>query len=538
MSNWNFVDVWRAIVGAQADHVALEQGERRVTWREFVDDIDAIGSHLVSLGLAPQSTVALYLYNCPEYLIGFGAALAAGHVPINTNYRYGDDELRYLFDNADTRVVIFHGAFADQVAALRDKLPALVEFIFVDDGTAMCPSWATSFDQARATPRGDLPTLSGDGLLMLYTGGTTGMPKGVMWRQDDLFVRLNEAGFLRYPEDATIADVTRLIEEGGQHPSLLPACPLMHGTGLFTSLRSLSEGGRVVLLEGRSFDAHELVETLETRSVRGAVIVGDPFARPMLHVLRERPGRFTLANLQVIGSSGAMWSQEVKEGLLELIPHVLLADAFASSEALGMGNSISSKGSLVPTARFKLGEHSRVVDETGRSVEPGSDDIGQLVLGGRNPLGYYKDPVKTAATFPVLDGVRYVVPGDMARVGADGTIHLLGRGSQCINTAGEKVFPEEVEETLKTHPDVVDACVVGVTDDHFGQRVVAAVELHPGRDVSEHELIAHVKSRLASYKAPRAVRFVASIGRAVNGKMDYKRHQTEAAQWAAPLTND
>lgn len=536
MSDWNFVDAWRAIVRAQPDRVALEQGERRFTWRDFVNDVEALASHLHALELPAQSTVALYLYNCPEYLIGFGAVLAAGHVPINTNYRYGDNELRYLFDNADTRVVVFHGAFLAQVAALRDELAA-VDFIFVDDGTAECPSWATSFDAACATPRATLPALRGDGLVMLYTGGTTGMPKGVMWRQDDLFVRLNEAGFVRYPADATLDDVTRLIEESGQHPSLLPACPLMHGTGLFTSLRSLSEGGRVVLLAGRKFDAHELVSTLDARSVRGAVIVGDPFARPMLEVLREHPGRYPLEALQIIGSSGAMWSHEVKRGLLEQIPHVMLADAFASSEALGMGNSISVKDRLAPTARFTLGPHSRVLDEVGRPVVAGSEQVGQLVLGGRNPLGYYKDPVKSAATFPVIDGVRCVVPGDMATVDAEGTIHLLGRGSQCINTAGEKVFPEEVEESLKTHPDVVDACVVGVGDAHFGQRVVAAVELHPGRHVSEYELIDHVKQRLASYKAPRAVRFVATIGRAVNGKMDYQRHQREAAQWAESFVN-
>jgi acyl-CoA synthetase (AMP-forming)/AMP-acid ligase II len=538
MTDWNFVDVWRAIAKTQPDHVAIEQGERRLTWSEFAKDIEGLGSYLHGLGLPAQSTVALYLYNCPEHLVGFGGALAAGHVPINTNYRYGDDELRYLFENGDTRVVVFHGAFVDQVRAVRDQLPALSCFLFVDDATSPCPEWATPLDAAIAASTVELPELSGDGLMMLYTGGTTGLPKGVMWRQDDLFVRLNGAGFLRYPEDATIEDVSLLIEQSGQHPSLLPACPLMHGTGLFTALRSLSEGGRVVLLTKRSFDAMELVTVLEERSVRGAVIVGDPFARPMLQVLREQPGRFPLASLQVIGSSGAMWSQEVKEGLLEVIPHVLLADAFASSEALGMGNSYSSRDALATTAEFRLGEHSRVVNDAGQSVIAGSDEIGQLILGGRNPLGYYKDPVKSAATFPVIDGVRYVVPGDMAKVAADGSIQLLGRGSQCINTAGEKVFPEEVEESLKTHPDVVDACVVGVKDDHFGQRVVAAVELHPGRHVSEHELIAHVKSRLASYKAPRAVRVVATIGRAVNGKMDYKRHQVEAAQWIDSLVQE
>lgn len=531
MTDWNFVDVWRAIAEVQPNLVALEQGDRHLTWREFSESIDGLGSYLHGCDLPSQSTVAIYLYNSPDYLVAFGGALAAGLVPINTNYRYGDDELVYLFDNADTRALIFHGTFLEQVSAIRDRMEGVREFLFVDDGTTSCPDWATPFEKAVNSPRRELPPLSGDGLILQYTGGTTGLPKGVMWRQDDLFVQLNGAGFVRYPDDATIDDVARLIADNGQHPSLLPACPLMHGTGLFTALRSLSEGGRIVLLTKRSYDALELLETLEHRNVRGVVIVGDFFARPMVSVLTENPGRYSLAGLQVIGSSGAMWSEEVKEQLADLIPHVLLADAFGSSEALGIGASVSAKGATTATAKFILGEHTRVVNELGKSVQPGSGEIGQLMIGGRNPLGYYKDPVKTAATFPIINGVRYVVPGDMATVSSDGTLQLLGRGSQCINTAGEKVYPEEVEEVLKTHPSVVDACVVGVSDHRYGQRVVAAVELVEGDGVGEHELIAHVKEHLAAYKAPKAVRFVDTIGRAVNGKMDYRRHREEATHW-------
>ena len=535
MSDWSFVDVWRTIAGVQAGAVALEQGERRWTWGEFAHDFDALGSYLDALGLPPQSTVALYMYNSPEYLLGFAGALAAGLVPINTNYRYGEDELRYLFENADARVVVFHGAFVERLDTIRASLTGVVAYVFVDDATSGCPSWAVPFDETlRATPRGLAPQ-SGAALMMLYTGGTTGMPKGVMWRQDDLFVRLNSVGALRYPDEATLEDVARMLEESDARSSILPACPLMHGTGLFTSLRVLAEGGRVALLQGRSYDAFELVEALERGAIERAVIVGDSFARPLLRVLREYPARFSLGDLRVIASSGAMWSEEIKRGLIEMIPHVLLADAFASSEALGMGSSVSSKDRTLATAQFTLGESCRVVAEDGTDVEPGSEQVGQLMVAGRNPLGYYRDEEKSARTFPVIDGVRYVVPGDMAKLRSDGTLVLLGRGSQCINTAGEKVFPEEVEESLKTHPSVADACVVGVSDEHYGQRIVAAVELHPGESTSEGELIAHVKARLASYKAPRTVRFVASIGRAVNGKLDYRRHLDEAVNWVASL---
>ena len=326
-----------------------------------------------------------------------------------------------------------------------------------------------------------------------------------------------------------------MIDEGGPGYALLPACPLMHGTGLFTAIRALAEAGRVVLLPSRKFDAQELAETIEEYDVNAVVIVGDPFARPLLLEIRENPTKYKFTALVAIVSSGAMWSQEIKEGLIELYESVLLVDTFSSSEALGMGSSVSSKRKMTQTASFKLGEMVRVVNEDGQDVTPGTEEIGRLMIGGRNPMGYYKDQAKSDATFQTIGNVRYSVPGDMAKVREDGSIHLLGRGSQCINTAGEKVFPEEVEESLKTHPAVADACVVGTPSDKYGSQVVAAVEFHVGQSASEAELIEHVKSRLASYKAPRAVRIVETIGRAVNGKMDYARHQREAVEWLSSL---
>lgn len=289
----------------------------------------------------------------------------------------------------------------------------------------------------------------------------------------------------------------------------------------------------MVLAASRRYDPVEILETVERQKVNGLVIVGDPFARPLVEALRAHPGRFDVSSLVGIVSSGAMWSAEVKEALLSEHPAMVLIDAFSSSEALGVGASVTSAGTAGRTAEFVLGPNCKVLDLQGQEIPPGSKEVGVLALGGRIPLGYYKDEEKTRATFRVLDGVRYSVPGDFARVQADGTIHLLGRGSVCINTAGEKVFPEEVEEALKTHPSVADAVVVGIPHERFGEEVVAVVELAGGGEApAEETLIGHVKERLAGYKAPKRVRVVPTIGRAPNGKVDYRRHREESSTWA------
>jgi fatty-acyl-CoA synthase len=530
-TSWNYAEIWRRIGERQPDQAALIQGERTVTWGEFTRQATALASWLGDRGLSDTAKVALYLYNCPEYMIGFAGSLFGRYVPVNTNYRYGVEELEYLFDNADAEALVFHGTFVDKVDAIRSNLPRLTQLVFVDDGTAPCPSWAVPFEEVVATPARELPTPSGDDLIFLYTGGTTGMPKGVMWRQDDLVGRLCAAQIAPLAPGATNEQFVESVLAGGPGGALVPACPLMHGTGLFSAMTTLSTGGRVIVLTNRHYDPVELATTVERHGVHVLVIVGDPFARPLVRLLDANPGRYHIESLVSIVSSGAMWSEEIKRGLLAHHPRMLLVDAFSSSEALGMGSSISSGEAAERTARFSLGPDVRVATDEGVDVTPGSDEVGKLMLGGRNPLGYYKDEAKTAATFRVIDGVRYSVPGDMARVNADGSIQLLGRGSQCINTAGEKVFPEEVEETLKMHVAVADACVVGVADEEYGQRVVAAVELHPGVGCDEPTLIQHVKSHLASYKAPAGIRFVDTIGRAVNGKMEYARHQAEAAEW-------
>jgi acyl-CoA synthetase (AMP-forming)/AMP-acid ligase II len=533
-TSWNYADVWEAVAEAQPDAPALAQGARRVSWRDFDRRADGVAKWLLDEGVGHQDKVALYLTNCPEYLETAFATLKVATVPVNTNYRYVDEELVYLWDNADAVVVVFHGLFAERITAIRGRVASVRRWLWVDDGTGSCPPWATPYEEAArcATGRTRAPWgRSADDLVLLYTGGTTGLPKGVMWRQDDLFTRMNTSGFRPYDAAEGIAGVRASLETGGAGMSVLPACPLMHATGGFIAMECLTEGGRVVLLGSRHFDPVELFDTVEREAVNGLVIVGDPFARPMLATLDESPGRWDLSSLLGIISSGAMWSEEVKAGLLRHCPGLLLFDFLSSSEAIGVGTTLSAGEVSTGTADFTIGPDVRVLGADGRPVQPGSDEIGVLALAGRNPLGYYKDPERTAATFKVIDGVRYSVPGDFARVRADGTVHVLGRGSGSINTAGEKVFPEEVEEALKTHPAVRDAAVVGVPHPRFGEVVVAAVEPSGTRPVEETDVIAHVKTRLASYKAPRHVRVVDTVGRSASGKLDYPRHRREAADW-------
>jgi len=533
-TSWNYADVWEAIADTQPSAPAQVQGNRHVSWKEMDRRADGIAQWLLGQHVGHQEKVALYLYNCIEYLEAlFGTVKIAG-VPVNTNYRYADDELVYLWDNADAVAVVFHGAFTGHIERVRHRVPKVRSWLWVDDGTSPCPTWASRYEDAATSattrvrsPWGRQP----DDLIMLYTGGTTGMPKGVMWRQDDLFARTNEAGFRRYDESKGIAGILETLTANGPGMGLLPACPLMHATGGFTAMECLSEGGRVVLLEGRHFDPVELFETVEREQVNGIVIVGDPFARPMLAALDTNPGRWDLSSLLGILSSGAMWSEEVKEGLLRHRPDMALVDFFSSTEAVGLGTSMSLGQSASGTAEFVLGPDVKLLDPAGRPVEPSAGAVGMLALGGRNPIGYYKDEDRTASTFVTIDGVRYSVPGDYAQVRADGSVHVLGRGSNSINTAGEKVFPEEVEEALKTHPAVGDAAVLGMPDPAFGEMVVAVVEPSGGIQPSEDELIAHVKAHLASFKAPRRVHVVPSLGRSPSGKLDYRRISGETEHW-------
>ena len=529
MSNWNFADLYEGIASRIPDHPCQIQGDRIITWGQFDARTNALAADMLAAGLTHQSKVAEYLYNCPEYLETYIAAFKGGFVPANTNYRYGPEEVTYLFDNSDAEAVVFHAAFVPLVDSIRVNLPKVKRWYCVADGTNAVPSWAQDYEAVvskgiKESVRGPWGRSEED-LMFLYTGGTTGMPKGVMWRQYDLFHVLGLGGnpALGVPGAASIEEIIERMQPGVYGNVLLSACPLMHGTGQFSSLLAMNLGGCVVTLPNRTFDVGELLGEIEHRKVQTLIIVGQAFAGPMLDNLIENPHRYDLSSLIMISSSGVMWSQENKQGLLQYMPQVILFDSFGSSEAVGMGGSVSAAGTASETAKFSLGPTCAVFTEDGRRVEPGSGERGLVAVGGNIPMGYYKDEAKSAQTFRTFEGSRWSVPGDWAEILADGTLVLLGRGSVCINTGGEKVFPEEVEEVLKRHLSVRDAVAVGIPDTRFGETICGVVEAEHGQLPTLSELNEHVKKSLAAYKAPRNIVVIDTIGRAPNGKVNYKR---------------
>jgi fatty-acyl-CoA synthase len=360
--------------------------------------------------------------------------------------------------------------------------------------------------------------------VFLYTGGTTGSPKAVMWRSDDLYVALWQMA----RPGTEPPDVEATMRADKRAATCLPACPLMHGTGLFIALSTLGGGGTVVLLDTQRLDADGVWDAVEREHVQACTIVGDAFARPMLAALDAAPGRWDLSGLRAITSSGVTWSPETKRGLLKHLPHVTLIDSLGASEGI-MTRTETRDGDEIAPARFKASERVVVVTDEGKLVQPGDETIGMLGVGGAIPLGYFKDPEKTAATFRTVGERRYSIPGDYASVDADGTIRLLGRGSACINTGGEKVYPEEVELALRAHPDVFDAVVVGVPDDKWGEMVIALVQPRAGQTIDANALTAHCRTSLAAYKVPKQMIVIDSLERSPAGKADYKRLREIAA---------
>jgi 3-oxocholest-4-en-26-oate---CoA ligase len=542
MTDWNWADVFETIAAATPGAPAQVCGNRRFSWSDFDRRANNLASDLLAAGIGEQGKVAAYLTNCPEYMETYFAAFKAGLVPLNTNFRYGPEEIRYLFDNADAEAVIFHASYGPVLEGIRQYLPLVKRWYVVDDPeptSATRPDWATPYEDVVGVSRtSNAPVQapwgrSGEHLLFLYTGGTTGMPKGVMWRQDDLFNVLGSGGNAllgRAPVDSLEALSAQTKNPPTPAPVILPACPVMHGTGQFSAMIALAMGGSVVTNPLRSFDSAELFDLVEQEHVAQIVIVGDAFARPLLAALDANPKRWNFSALKVISSSGVMWSQETKDGLLEHLPEVVLFDSFGSSEAVGLGASVSTKGNAQKTAKFSLGPTVHVFDDDNVRVNPGDERIGFVALSGFVPLGYYKDPEKTAKTFRVIDGVRYSVPGDYAQVTEEGTLQLLGRGSVCINTGGEKVFPEEVEEIVKLHDSINDAVCVGIPDDRFGEVICAVVEPFNGAAIDADAVIEHVRARLARYKSPRHIVVIDTIGRAANGKVDYKRLTAHARE--------
>ena len=537
---WSYANVWESVAAAIPDRPAQIRGERVISWRDFDRRSNALARHFLDAGLKRQSKVAAYLYNGPEYLEAYYAAFKAGLAPVNTNYRYVADELIYLFDNADAEAVVFGASFTPTVEQIRARLPGVKTWIAVAEPGHPVPDFATDFDAIVSANEGRVEApwgRSNDDLLILYTGGTTGMPKGVMWRQEDLFGVLGAGGnvmlgvpALESPDEAG----ERALAAFAGDPALAPganvaAAPLMHGTSQFTMLGALTIGGSAASLPSTRFDSLELWGEIERLRAVSVAIVGMAFAQPMLEALDANPGRWDLTSLRRIGSSGTVWSMENKEGLLRHLPTCAIFDSLGSSEAVGLGASASAAGAAAETAKFMLGPNTGVFTETGERVQPGSGERGLLAVSGFLPVGYYKDPEKTARTFPTYEGRRWSVPGDFATVEADGSLKLLGRGSQVINTGGEKVFPEEVEEAIKRYPGVRDAAVVGVPDPRFGERICAVVDMGDADAPTLPELSAHVRLHLAAYKAPREL-VLAPIQRAANGKLDYKGVRTHALE--------
>ena len=523
----NFASIWEGIAAAVPDALAVAHGEEVHTWHQFEQRSARIAAALDEAGVDRDDKVALYLYNGFEYLEAQFAAFKQRAVPCNVNYRYLADELAYLLDNADASAVFFDVSLADRIAAVRDRCPQLRLLVQVGGGELL--DGAVHYDDllGRCSP---LPPIdrSGDDLWFLYTGGTTGNPKAVMWPHAEL--QKSSAAFYRplgrpVPETVDEAvDAAIELHRRSRTTRVLAGAPLMHGTSGIVSLQVLSTGGAVATLPGRSFDARALWEAVAEHRLTMLAIVGEAFSRPMLDELDRAIAAGTphdLSSLFQIMSSGVMWSKESKQRFLAHKTLTLL-DSLGSSESPGQGTQLTRSDDDARTARFELGDSTLVITDEGRPVVPGSGEVGRLANRGIVPLGYYKDEEKTAETFPTIDGVRYSIPGDYATVDSDGTITLLGRGSVCINSGGEKIYPEEVEEALKSHPAVVDCNVVGLPDERWGQAVTAVVSLATDAEsIDDDALIEHARQQIAAYKTPRRILRVGSVLRGPNGKADY-----------------
>jgi fatty-acyl-CoA synthase len=533
--DFHFASAWELISDAYPNRTATIGDGHYLSWREYEARAASLATLLAEHGFSVGSKAGLYMHNRSEYQEAQFAVFKAGGCPINVNYRYKADELIYLLDNSDCEVVFFQSCYAMRIWEIKNRLPKIKLFVQIDDGTEALLKGAVDYERAtRQNKPARRVSQDPEGVYMLYTGGTTGMPKGVMYpvgRFTEFLIGMGAVGRgLTPPEN--MSGYLSFLEQIEEPPVSLPACPLMHGTGVWLgSFLPMLMGGTVVTTSKLGLDPDLLLGQVEDYRVSDAVIVGDAFARPILRALDDAEKRGTpydLTSLKQITSSGVMWSQEIKQGLLRH-HNMVLADVMGSTEG-GMGSSVTTREDLKGTAKFELNEGVRVVTDDGRFVEAGSGEMGKIATSSFVPLGYYKDEEKSAATFREIDGVRYSFPGDYATVEADGSITLLGRGSACINSGGEKVFPEEVEEAVKRHEAVLDCLVVGVPDDRFGERIVAVMSLKEGCSLTDDALKSFAAEHLSGYKVPRQILCAPEVRRAPNGKADYK--------WASALALD
>ena len=516
--SFNFADVWEMAADALGDRLALVCGDQRRTYGELEERANRLAHHLVGRGVGPGDHVGLYLENCPEYLEAMLACFKVRAVPINVNYRYVATELRYLLDNSDAVGVLHAPPHAEVVADALRGLP----------GARWTLATGPDYAAALAVASSERPSGEGrddDDRYIIYTGGTTGLPKGVVWRQGDAFFACLGGGDpMRSAGEVTSPD--ELPGRIGDSVTHLPLAPMVHAAAQWTSFMWLFSGGKVVLMEG-SLDPARVWRTVEAEGVNLLTVVGDAVAKPLLDAwdamsVAERP---STASLFAISNGGAPMSVGCKARILDRFPSVSVADGFGSSEAGIQGSSRLSAGDVPATGAVRFSAGSKpllVLDDHDRPVVPGDGVTGRIVTGGRLPVGYHKDPAKTAATFLTVDGERWLITGDVATVAADGTVELLGRGSTSINTGGEKVHPEEVEGVLHGHPSVADVLVVGVPDERWGTAVTAVVQPAPGTRPKLAELATHCKGQLAGYQVPKHLVVVDCVVRSPAGKADYR----------------
>ncbi|MBD0843000.1 acyl-CoA synthetase [Streptomyces sp. TRM68416] len=517
---YNLADLFESVVDVVPDREALVYvdhpgtgAERRLTYAELDAAANRIGHHLLDSGVRPGEHLGLHLYNGVEYLQTVLGCLKARIVPVNVNYRYVEDELVYLYRDADLVALVFDAEFAERVAAARPRAPKLRHLLQVGGGSSFTEA------EAEGSPERGFPARSGDDQFIIYTGGTTGMPKGVMWRQEDLFFAGLGGGAPTGEPVKRPEELAERVAAGGSGITFFPAPPLMHGTSTLTAFIGFNFGQRVVL--HRKFVPEEVLRTVEKEKVSSMSLVGDAMLRPLIDALGGPMKGTDCSSLFSVSSSGAIMSETVRRQFLELVPHVMLLNNFGSSESGFNGTATEDAG---PERGFRIRVNSRtqVVDPaTHEPVAVG--EVGRVAQCGHVPLGYYNDPVKTAETFFERDGERWVLLGDMATVDEEDVVTVLGRGSQCINTGGEKVYPEEVEQALKSHPDVYDVLVAGVPDAKWGHHVAAVVQLRDGADrPSLEDIQRHCRDRLAGYKIPRQLVVTDAVRRSPSGKADYR----------------
>lgn len=522
----NFGDILDAVAPRRADRPALTADNGEWTWAEFDTRTNALARGLGAHGVVPGDKVCFLLFNGAPYVELLAACFKGRFVHVNANFRYTASELQYILENSDSVALVYDQRLADVVGAidpaLRDRL-LLVETKAPGDDGAVRLAQAHDYEQfiggQDTAPLGI--ARSPDDLLFIYTGGTTGMPKGVMWPHQSQALGL--FGNILGPDrkDPKLDDWVALLDAPRPYLRPLIASPLMHGSGLLAAITTLCNGGHIIVTDNAgSFDAARHWQLVERHRADAIGIVGDAFARPLLAAYDA--GEYDASSVKLIGSSGVMWSAEVKQALVDRLPGAVMFDSLGSSEAMNLGSAVTTHGGGGSTSSFGIGEGCKIFDDDLNEIVPGSGKVGFLARPGALPLGYYKDEEKTARTFRTIHGVRYSIPGDMCTIEADGTVILLGRGSGCINSGGEKIFPEEIEEAIKRHSKVQDALVFGVDDPKWGQAVHAVVHCASATSLDETTLKDFLAESLARYKIPKRIGFTELSLRLANGKADYK----------------